>query len=98
MRPCSKVVYAKAAVSAAATEAASPREQNDDISFPISQPPGVRKSGESPKPSNGKLVFAPEDLTAEPGVHSHIDRLSPAVPEDVFRCGSCTEAECQVWD
>ena len=43
-----------------------------------------------------ELTFLPEDFELPAGALSEVDRSSPASPDDVFRCPSCTAPECMV--
>ena len=40
------------------------------------------------------LVRAPEEFTSEPGVVSHVNRLTPPSPSDTFRCAGCVDPAC----
>ncbi len=87
-----------AVVREAAADAASLNEL-DTSSALLKAAPSQQKAikhTKGPDASQDRLIYAPEDFKLEAGVESHIDRDSPAVPEDIFRCSSCTEAACQV--
>lgn len=40
------------------------------------------------------LVRAPEEFTSEPGVVSHVNRMSPPSPNDTFKCAGCVDPAC----
>lgn len=41
-------------------------------------------------------MFSPEQYQLPPGQLSTVDRTSPALPDDAYKCIGCTRAECQV--
>lgn len=96
---CRRCQASEAAVREAATDPATLNSLDSNNGLLQAAEPAQQEAFEPPHINadrTGRLVFAPEDFKLEPGAYSQIDRLSPASPEDVFRCNSCTEAACQV--
>jgi hypothetical protein len=82
--PAAAQPAAAAAADAAATVVAPPA------------PSGPGGSSGTSLSSYEELTFLPDDFTLPAGQLSAVDRASPELAEDVFRCPGCTNEACMV--